>query len=86
MTVISACKLKSQLRQAEREIKRAEREAKKAEREIKKGYDTLLNAWIHYLNALDAAGYDVDGMEDKALIFVEVVLDAESREANSLKS
>ena len=33
---MSASKLKSQLRQAEREMKRAEREAKKAERELKK--------------------------------------------------
>lgn len=69
----------------EEELRRKQ-EQEKAEREIKKGYDTLLNAWINYLDALDAAGYDVDGMEDKALIFVEVVLDAESREAKSLKS
>ena len=61
-------------------------EQKKAEKAVHDGYESLVSAWRGYLKALDKAGYDVDGMEDKALIFVEVVLDAETREAGSLKS
>ena len=61
-------------------------EQEKAEKAVHDGYESLVGAWRGYLKALDKAGYDVDGMEDKALIFVEVVLDAETREAGSLKS
>ena len=62
------------------------KEQEKAEKAAHDGYESLVSAWRGYLKALDKAGYDVDGMEDKALIFVEVVLDAEAREAGSLKS
>lgn len=61
-------------------------EQEKDEKAVHDGYESLIGAWRDYLKALDRAGYDVDGMEDKALIFVEVVLDAESREAKGLKS
>ena len=57
-----------------------------AEKNVHDGYENLVHAWINYLKALTIAGYDTDGMEDKALIFVEVVLDADDREAENLKS
>ena len=69
----------------EEELRR-KKEQEQAENSVKENYEMLVHAWIGYLKALDKAGYDVDGMEDKALIFVEVVLDAESREAKGLKS
>lgn len=70
----------------EENARRRKQEQEKAEKAVKEGYDTLVNAWRYYLKALDKAGYDVEGMEDKALIFVEVVLDADTREADSLKN
>ena len=69
----------------EEELRR-KKEQEQAEKGVKEKYDTLVYAWMGYLKALDKAGYDVDGMEDKALIFVEVVLDAEDREAKGLKN
>lgn len=61
-------------------------EKEKAEKAVHNGYETLLSAWNNYIKALRMAGYDIDDMEDKALIFVEVVLDAETREAKNFKS
>ena len=69
----------------EEELRRKQ-EQEKAEKAVHGGYELLLNAWRDYMRALDRAGYDVDSMEDKALLFVEVVLDAEAREAKSLKN
>ena len=71
---------------AEEQYNKKLKEEEQAEKGVKEKYDTLVYAWMGYLKALDKAGYDVDGMEDKALIFVEVVLDAETREAKGLKS
>lgn len=69
----------------EEELRRKQ-EKEKAEKAIHEGYEMLLNAWRTYLLALDKAGYDTDSMEDKAILFVEVVLDADDREAKSLKN
>lgn len=69
----------------EEELQR-KKQQEKLEEVIHDGYENLVHAWTNYFKALTLAGYDVDGMEDKALIFVEVVLDAEDREAKNLKS
>ena len=69
----------------EEELRRKQ-EQEKAEQEARKSYDTLVDAWAYHLKALEKAGYDIEGMEEKALIFVEVVLDAEDREAKGLKN
>ena len=61
-------------------------EQEQAEKLVKEGYETLVKAWSLYLKALEKANYEIDGMEDMALLFVEVVLDAESRETKSPKS
>ena len=65
---------------------RKQKAREKAEKNVNDSYETLVNAWRLHLKCLEAAGYDVSGMEDKALIFVEVVLDADSRQAKNLKS
>lgn len=70
----------------EENARRRKQEQEKAEQEARKSYDTLVDAWAYHLKALEKAGYDIEGMEEKALIFVEVVLDAEDREAKGLKS
>ena len=49
----------------EEELRR-KKEQEQAEKGVKEKYDTLVYAWMGYLKALDKAGYDVDGMEDKA--------------------
>ena len=70
----------------EENARRRRQEQEKAEQEAHNSYNTLVNAWAYHLKALEKAGYDIEGMEDKALIFVEVVLDAEDREAKGLKN
>ena len=69
----------------EEELRR-KKEQEQAEKGVKESYDTLVDAWAYHLKALEKAGYDIEGMEEKALIFVEVVLDAEDREAKGLKN
>ena len=65
---------------------RRKKEQEKIDKNIRECYQLLVNSWICYLDALNKADYDIDSMEDKALIFVEVVLDADSRKANNPKS
>ena len=43
-------------------------------------------SWENYEKVLTKAGASVDDMEDKALILVEVILDADNRKNHSLKS
>jgi len=69
----------------EEELRRKQ-EQERAEKAIHDGYESVVNAWRYYTKALKAAGYDVDSMEDKALLFVEVVLDAEERQAKDSKN
>lgn len=64
--------------------KQKEREA--IEKLVKESYEKLVNSWRDYIKILDKAEIDVSDMEDKALIFVEVVLDAEGRDAKNLQS
>ena len=69
---------------AEKERKKRERE--KLENEIHNTYEKLVNAWIAYMKAVNAAGYDIDTLEEMALIFVEVIDDAEQRQNRSSQS
>lgn len=69
----------------EEELRRKQ-EQERAEKTIHDSYESVVNAWRYYIKALKTAGYDVDSMEDKALLFVEVVLDAEERQAKDSKN
>lgn len=71
-------------KQKAEERRRKERE--QIEAEVRNSYENLVTAWRLYLKWLDKAGIEVEDMEDKALIFVEVVLDADDREIKHLKS
>ena len=64
--------------QREREVRRQER--KKLESEIEKTYKTLVAEWKHYLKLLEKAEIDVSDLEDKAILFVEIISDAERTE------
>ena len=68
------------------EEERRKKERAEIEKIINECYETLVRAWGNYEKALTVAGISVDDMEDKALIFVEVVLDADNRKAHNLKS
>ena len=76
----------------EYEVKQKEAEArKKAEREklenaVYKTYNELVNSWIEYMKAIDKAGYVADSLEEKAIIFVEVINDAEKRQNKTTQS
>jgi len=63
-----------------------QKERELIEKAVHDTYETLVKAWANHKKALDLAGYDMDVMENKALVFVEVVLDADSKEANNFKS
>lgn len=65
---------------------RRQKEREELEKLIKESYEKLVNSWRHYIKVLDAANVEVEDMEDKALIFVEVILDADQREAKNLQS
>lgn len=74
------------------EVKQKEAEArKKAEREklekaVYETYNALVNSWIEYMKAIDMAGYVADSLEEKAIIFVEVINDAEKRQNKAAQS
>lgn len=74
------------------ELKRKEEEArKKAEKDkleqaVYDTYNTLVNAWINYMEAVDKAGYDIDSLEEMAIIFVEVISDADRRQNKAAQS
>ena len=61
-------------------------EQEEAEQAVEDGYEALVNAWRKYLKALEKARVTIDGVEDMAILFLEVVLDAEGRETKSPKS
>ena len=68
------------------EEQRKKREREKLENRVHDTYEGLVNAWSSYKKAIDAAGYDIDTLEEMALIFVEVIADAESRQTKSSRS
>lgn len=65
---------------------RRKKEAEEARANIRDIYNQLVAVWTKYIKALTKAGYDVDSLEDKTLIFVEVIIDAENRQAKSSQS
>ena len=76
--------------QYNRKLKEDEARRKKELEELEKlvhdCYETLVHAWENYEKVLTKVGMDVNDMEDKALILVEVILDADSRKNHSPKS
>ena len=68
------------------EESRKQKERELIEKAVNDTYETLIHAWMNHLKALDLAGYDMNAMENKTLVFVEVVLDADDRQAENLKS
>lgn len=65
---------------------RRKKEAEEARANIRDIYNQLVAVWTKYIKALTKAGYDVDSLEDKALIFMEAIIDAENRQAKSSQS
>lgn len=68
--------------QVEREKEARRQERKKLESEIEKTYKTIVAEWKHYLDLLEKAEIDVTDLEDKAILFVEIISDAERTEEN----
>lgn len=64
--------------------KKAEKD--KLEKAVHDNYNTLVNSWIDYMKAVNKAGYDIDSLEEMALIFVEVISDADSRQDKAAQS
>lgn len=65
---------------------RERKEREQREQDVRSTYKALINAWVNYEKALERAGYSIDSLEEKALVFVEVIDDAETRKNQSSKS
>ena len=70
----------------ERERKARREERKKLEAEINETYDLLVNSWKHYLKLLEKAEIGIDSLEEKAILFVEIITDAERTEETNSRS
>ena len=76
-------KLKEEIqRQKEEERKKK----KELQEEIEKVYKTLVKSWDTYLKLLEKANYTVDSVEEKAILFVEIIDDAERQKKNTARS
>ena len=76
-------KLKEEI-QKEKEARRKEQE--KLKQDIEKTYKTIVNSWVTYLDLLEQANYKVDDLEDKAILFVEIINDAEKRKEKDFRN
>lgn len=76
-------RLKEQI-QKEKEARRKEREQLKSD--IEEVYKSMVNSWIKYVDLLERANYDVSSLEDKAILFVEIINDAEKRQEKTSRS
>jgi BMFP domain-containing protein YqiC len=70
--------------QRQKEAKRKEREQLKTD--IEQVYKSMVNSWIKYVDLLEKANYDVSSLEDKAILFVEIINDAEKRQEKTSRS
>lgn len=70
--------------QEDKARKKAEKD--KLEEAVRNTYHILVNSWMDFIKALNKAGYDMDSLEEKALIFVEVISDADSRQNKAAQS
>ena len=76
-------KLKEEVRR-QKEARRKEREQLKTD--IEEVYKSMVNSWIKYINLLERANYDVSSLEDKTILFVEIINDAEKRQEKASRS
>jgi hypothetical protein len=76
-------KLKEQI-EKEKEARRQERQ--KLDSDIYETYKALVNGWRNYINLLERAEYDVSSLEDKAILFVEIINDAERQKEKNTRS
>ena len=76
-------KLKEEV-QRQKEARRKEREQLKTD--IEEVYKSMVNSWIKYIDLLERANYDVSSLEDKAILFVEIINDAEKRQEKTSRS
>lgn len=63
--------------QVEREREQRRKEREELKNEIQKTYSILVNNWRYYIELLEKAECDVSEVEDKAILFVEIITDAE---------
>lgn len=70
--------------QKEKEARRKEQE--KLKQDIEKAYKVVVNGWVTYLDLLEKANYKVDDLEDKAILFVEIINDAEKRKETDFRN
>jgi len=75
--------LKEQI-QKQKEARRQERA--KLQKDIESTYKSIVDSWSRYIDLLEKAEYDVSSLEDKAIIFVEIITDAEKRKEKSARS
>ena len=81
--LLSEKKLKEEIqRQKEEERKKK----KELQEEIEKVYKTLVKSWTTYLELLEEANYIVDSIEEKAILFVEIIDEAERQKKNTARS
>ena len=76
-------KLKEEI-QKEKEARRKEKE--ELRNQIEKTYKAIVTNWIDYLDLLEKANYSVSDLEDKAILFVEIINDAEKRKEKDFRN
>ena len=76
-------KLKEEI-QKKQEARRKEKE--ELHNQIEKTYKAIVTNWIDYLDLLEKAEYSVNDLEDKAILFVETINDAEKRKEKDFRN
>lgn len=76
-------KLKEEI-QKQKEARRKEKE--ELRNQIEKTYKAIVANWIDYLDLLEKADYSVNDLEDKAILFVEIINDAERKKEKTSRS
>ena len=72
---------------AEKELKeKVQKEKEELRNQIEKTYKAIVTNWIDYLDLLEKADYSVNDLEDKAILFVEIINDAEKRKETDFRN
>lgn len=72
--------------QLEREKEARYKERQKLKSDINDTYAALVHGWKRYIELLEQAEYDVSELEDKAILFVEIITDAERTKESNTRS
>jgi uncharacterized LabA/DUF88 family protein len=68
------------------EAQKQENERQALEKRINEAYKRLVKDWTEFMDCLEESDVDIESMQDKALLCVEVILDAERKRVDRPKS